>query len=146
MPGRHQPSPTVQRRCVVISLRLYGFARVQAHSHLEAVNLSPIRGGQGTLGGQGRLHGIASRVKGRQHTVAGGDHDLPSVRGDDGLQDSVVPGQRGMHRPGKALPPLGAAFDVRIEHRDERRRLLLHKAAPSPLLEAYRYLSQAAAP
>jgi hypothetical protein len=46
--------------------------------------------------------------------------------------DAIPPGTHDLHRLGKMFPALGAPFNVRIEHRDECRHMLLHRVFSLP--------------
>jgi hypothetical protein len=104
---------------VVVALgRWRRLAGVERHPHLQLARLRPWTRGEFVLGGNGRGKGSHRRWK-------SGLHGIPNVLIEDatmgrnsGLQQGIMPRDRGTHRYRVALPEPGAAGDVGEEKGD----------------------------
>ena len=116
------PSAGVDDRTEVVAAAHLGFAKVQAHPHLEC-RPGPRRGRQVVLRRDGSIDRRRCLRERNGEGVAGGGEHVPATGLDGGPEDLVVHPQARRHRVGIGGPQPGRSFDISEQEAHHARRL-----------------------
>ncbi len=92
MSGTHEAGDAVDRSAEVIAFALYGGTGMQSHTYTQRLNLAPVFGVYGALGGKGSVESIRGSSEGGVEGIATGLEDVSTVSFDGLAQKDVVTG------------------------------------------------------
>src|SRR5262245_53924488 len=104
MRGRFDAGGAIECSAKVIAFAKFCSAGVEAHSHIERAQLSPILGGELALGLDGRTKGGARRIEGHAKGIADGFEDVTVVSLDSLAHKRVMASQCFAHSCREFLP------------------------------------------